>query len=256
MNKLSFITAPSLDPGPIRHGFFTRAGGVSAGLYQSLNCGPGSGDAPENVLENRRRVADAMAVGADNLLSLAQVHSANVLTITEPFMERPQADGMVTDVAGLALGILSADCGPLLFVDPEAGVIGAAHAGWKGALGGILENTVAAMEKLGASRQHIRGVLGPCIGPRSYEVDNRFREKFIDVSSHYSEFFTDRNNAGHCHFDLPAFLARRAAEAEVTNFSVLSIDTCEDEKRFFSYRRTTHRQEADYGRQISAIALA
>jgi YfiH family protein len=251
-----YLSSANLTHPTIRHGFFTRKCGVSTGLYQSLNCGPGSGDIPANVHENRVIAAHAMGVEPANLLSLAQVHSATVLTITEPFNERPQADGMVTSVPGLGLGILSADCGPLLFADTEAGVIGAAHAGWKGALGGILENTVAAMEKLGASRKNIKGALGPCIGPGSYEVDNRFRQKFIEVEGAYSQFFVSGLSPGHFQFDLPAFLKDRAREAGLKDFAVLGVDTYRDEERFFSYRRTTHRQESDYGRQISVISLA
>jgi YfiH family protein len=251
----NFITSPNLGLPNIRHGFFTRNGGVSTGLYQSLNCGPGSGDVPANVTENRQIVAKAMGVAPGSLLSLAQVHSAEVVTITEPFAERPRADGMVTAMHGLGLGILSADCGPLLFVDPVAGVIGAAHAGWKGALGGILENTVAAMEKLGAARQNIKAALGPCIGPLSYEVDAGFRQKFIDKTDSYNLFFTASTNPGRFQFDLPAFLTSRAKAAGLADFAILGIDTYRDETRFFSYRRTTHRHEPDYGRQLSVITL-
>ena len=256
MDKLpQHVTVDVLDHPSIRHGFFGRIGGVGTGLFQSLNCGPGSTDNPAAVAENRQRVAWSVGVTPENMLSLWQVHSSTVVTVQQPFTEKPQADGMVTNVPGLALGVLSADCGPLLFADPVAKVIGAAHAGWKGALHGVLENTLLAMEALGARRERISGALGPCIGPQSYEVDAGFRDKFLAVRESYSVFFTPNLKPGHFLFDLPAFLQHRAGAAGLNNFVITGIDTYTAEKQFFSYRRTTHRQEADYGRQISVISL-
>ena len=184
-----FLTHPSLAAPHITHGFFTRAGGVSAGVYASLNCGPGSADDSARVAENRARCAGAFGVAPDALLTAYQVHSPDVLVVDAPFAERPKVDALVTRTQGLMLGILTADCAPVLVADAEAGVIGAAHAGWKGALGGVLENTVAAMESLGARREHIRAVVGPCIRQASYEVGAEFRENFVSADAGYAEFF-------------------------------------------------------------------
>ena len=239
----------------IRHGFFTRVGGVSEGIYQGLNIGVGSNDDPERVRENRRRVAEWMGVAPESLLSVYQVHSPDVIIATGPFPgPRPQADAIVTDRPGLALGASSADCGPVLFADAEARVIGAAHAGWKGALAGVLENTIDAMEKLGASRERIVAVLGPSIGPDNYEVGAEFVARFTDADSDNQRYFTPSDNGGHSMFDLNRYTLDRLCKAGV---SAEGLDRCTyaEEDLFYSYRRTTHRREADYGRQISAIVL-
>lgn len=239
----------------IRHGFFTRTGGVSEGIYRGLNVGAGSHDAPENVAENRARVAAWMGVGADKLVSLYQVHSADVLTVTEPFSgERPKADAMVTSRPGIALGVLTADCGPVLFADAEARVIGAAHAGWKGAFTGVLEATIEKMEALGASRQNIIAVLGPSISAACYEVGPEFVARFTEVDANNAAWFTPSENDGHAMFDLNGYTVDRLKRAGVSA-SMLDRCTYAEEDLFYSYRRTTHRKEPDYGRQISAIAL-
>jgi YfiH family protein len=239
----------------IRHGFFTRTGGVSEGIYLGLNTGIGSNDDPALVRENRRRVAAWMGVAPDRLLSAYQTHSPDVIIATEPFPSpRPKADAIVTDRPGLALGASSADCGPVLFADAEARVIGAAHAGWKGALTGVLENTVRAMEDLGAARERIVAVLGPSIGPENYEVGGEFVERFTEADKDNARYFTPSKNIGHWMFDLNRYTLDRLRKAGV---SAEGLDRCTyaEEDLFYSYRRTTHRNEADYGRQISAIVL-
>ena len=238
-----------------RHGFFTRMGGVSQGIYRGLNVGLGSKDERENVQENRARVARWFCVAPDRLATVHQVHSPDVVVIDERYDgARPAADAMVTATAGIVIGVLSADCGPILFCDPEARVVGAAHAGWKGALQGVLENTITAMEKLGAKRERILASLGPSIGRGNYEVGPEFVERFLGVDKGYERHFTPNGKAGHAMFDLPGLTTERLAEAGVTAEN-LDICTYPDEDRFFSYRRTTHRQEPDYGRQISAIMI-
>ena len=246
---LSPITAPSLG---VPHGFFTREGGVSSGVYEGLNCGRGSGDAADAVAANRRQVAAHMGVGENALVSVHQVHSADVAVIDAPGGDPLRADAMVTDRPGLALGILTADCGPVLFADEEAGVVGAAHAGWGGALGGVVESTVAAMERLGASRARIRAVLGPTIGPDSYEVGPEFRDRFRAAAPANGRFFRP-GRGDRLLFDLPAFILSRLEAAGVGG-AWTGDDTYPDE-RFFSYRRSVHRREGDYGRMIAAIAL-
>lgn len=253
-----FITSPDLaaEPG-IGHAFFTREGGVSTGIYASLNGGLGSADAPDAIVENRARMAAHLKVPASHLVSLYQVHSADVETVGGPWQaERPKADGMVSAAPGVALGVSSADCGPILFCDSEARVVGAAHAGWKGAFSGIVASTVTAMEKLGARRERILAVLGPTISARAYEVGPEFVERFKAENHTYARFFTASERAAHAMFDLPAFIGLRAQEAGIGRFVDLGLCTYADEQRFFSYRRTTHRGEADYGRLISAITLA
>ena len=240
----------------VTHGFFGRRGGVSEGLYTSLNCGLGSGDARAAVLENRNRVARALDAAA--LLSLYQVHSADVVTVDTPWQpgEGPRADGMVTRRRGLALGVLSADCAPILFADREAGVIGAAHAGWKGALGGIAEATIAAMVALGADPTRIAAAIGPCIGPASYEVGPEFEERFIEADGQDAARFFHRPTAdAKSHFDLPAYVAMRLARAGAGRIESLGLDTAAETDHFFSYRRTTHAGEPDYGREIAAVVL-
>lgn len=252
------LRSPMLDrlaSAGIRHGFFTRIGGVSEGIYRGLNTGTGSGDDPARVRENRRRVAEWMGVGPHNLLSLHQVHSPDAIIVREPFAgDRPKADALVTDRPGLALGASAADCGPVLFADGEAGVIGAAHAGWKGALAGILESTIAAMESLGARRDRIVAVLGPSISQKNYEVGPEFVERFVGADSSNERYFAPSGRAGHALFDLNAYTVDRLARAGV-QAGMIGRCTYAEEELFFSYRRTTHRKEADYGRLISAIAL-
>lgn len=252
-----FITSPDLasEPG-IRHAFFTRQGGVSTGIYASLNGGTGSNDDKAAVAENRARMARHLAVAPTHLLGLYQVHSADVEVIDGPFAgDRPKADAMVTTASGVALGVSSADCGPILFSDSEARVIGAAHSGWKGAFTGVVASTVTAMEKLGARRERILAVLGPTISAAAYEVGPEFVERFKSENATYARFFTASQRAAHAMFDLPAFIGLRAQEAGIGRFVDLALCTYGDEARFFSYRRTTHRGEPDYGRLISAIVL-
>ncbi|ETA50209.1 peptidoglycan editing factor PgeF [Ponticoccus alexandrii] len=238
---------------PFRHGFFTRRGGASSGIFAGLNCGPGSSDQAEIVSINRTRVAEAMGVAPGALSSVHQVHSADVVTLTEPLSGKPKADAMVTATPGLALAVLTADCQPVLFADAGAQVIGAAHAGWRGARDGVLEATVEAMVALGATRGSIRAVIGPSISQRAYEVGPEFLEDFMVEDPDNSRFFAG-GEGDRMLFDLPAYgLAKlRAAgvEAEWTRHC-----TYADEDRFYSYRRSTHRKEADYGRLISAIRI-
>ncbi|MGE7368091.1 peptidoglycan editing factor PgeF [Neorhizobium sp. NPDC001467] len=241
--------------GRIRHGFFTRQGGVSDGIYASLNVGLGSSDRREDVLENRRRVAAWFDAAPESLATVHQVHSADVVVVSaDTVAERPPADAMVTRVPGIVLGVLAADCGPILFADEKAGVIGAAHAGWKGALGGVAENTIAAMIALGAERSNICACLGPSIAGRSYEVGPEFVERFLGFDPAYEEFFTPSARPDHALFDLPSLTLRRLKAAGI-RAEKLDLDTYPDPERFYSYRRTTHAKEADYGRQISAIAI-
>ncbi|TNE57988.1 MAG: peptidoglycan editing factor PgeF [Alphaproteobacteria bacterium] len=239
------------------HGFYGRKGGVSEGIFASLNCGPGSGDDPAKVTENRARVARDIGVEAPRLLTLYQIHSPKVVTVTEPWApeDRPQADAMVTNQPGLALGILTADCGPLLFADAEAGVIGAAHSGWQGALSGVLEATLTAMEELGADRARIHAALGPTISQTAYEVGPEFRERFLNENKDFERFFESSSRADHAQFDLPGFIAAAAQGAGLASFEDLALCTYGDEAGLFSYRRTTHLGEPDYGRNISVIAL-
>jgi YfiH family protein len=247
-----FLTAPSL--GGLPHGFFGREGGVSGGIYASLNVGLGSGDDRAAVVENRARVAAAL--GGAVLVNAFQVHSPDVVTVTGPYDDdaRPKADGLVTDRPGLALSILAADCAPVLFADREAGVIGAAHAGWKPAFTGVLGNTVAAMEALGARRERIAAAVGPCIARRSYEVDDAFLRRFVEADPENERLFAP-GRPGHHRFDLEGFVVARIAEQGVTSIAALGQDTYAQPDRYFSYRRTTHAGEPDYGRQISSIAL-
>ncbi|KAB2733715.1 peptidoglycan editing factor PgeF [Brucella intermedia] len=239
----------------IAHGFFTRKGGVSDGIYTGLNVGSGSNDVPEKVAENRRRVAESLGVAPDHLMTVHQVHSPDVLLVTEPFgSPRPKADAMVTNVPGIAIGALSADCGPVLFADHEAGIIGSAHAGWRGAFGGVLENTIEAMIGLGAKRENIVAVLGPTIGPDNYEVGPEFYAEFIGRDPAYTAYFRPSDKAGHKLFDLWTFITDRLTKAGVQAESLRQC-TYADEDQFYSYRRTTHRNEPDYGRQIAAIAI-
>jgi YfiH family protein len=251
------LRAAALSHGPLAHGFFTRAGGVSTGLYGSLNCGPGSGDAADAVAENRARVAAAVGLGPERLTSAWQVHGAEVATLAEPIplAGRPKVDGFVTDRPGIALGILTADCVPVLFADAEAGVIGAAHAGWKGALAGIVGSTVEAMVRLGARRERIAAAIGPAIRQPSYEVGLDLFRMFTDAAPGNHGFFAPSMRARHFQFDLTGFVAGRLAEAEIATIEDTAADTRADAERFFSYRRSTLAGEGDYGRQLSVITL-
>jgi YfiH family protein len=239
----------------VPHGFLGRRGGVSTGVCAGLNVGLGSSDDMAAVRENRRRAVEAVAPGA-RLVTLHQVHSPTAIPVTAAYPDdaRPQADAMVTDRPGLLLGILTADCTPVLFADVGAGVIGAAHAGWKGALGGVVENTLTEMEKLGARRERIAVAVGPVIARRSYEVDQAFFDRFVAVDQSNERFFA-AGRSGHHQFDLEAFVLSRLAAAGVTRVEPLGLDTYSDPDRFYSYRRATHRGEPDYGRQISLIGL-
>lgn len=252
------IRAPLLDrfaADGIRHGFFSRRGGVSEGLYAGLNAGVGSDDDRAAVTENRRRIAAWLGTSADRLVTLHQVHSPDAIVVREPFAgERPKADAMVTDRPGLALGVLAADCGPVLFADAEAGVVGAAHAGWKGAFTGVLEATIEAMEALGADRGRIAAVLGPSISAANYEVGPEFVQRFVAADGANAPYFTPSPKPGHAMFDLNAYTVDRLLAAGVAAEAV-GLCTYADEGQFYSYRRATHRQEPDYGRQISAIML-
>ena len=241
----------------VQHRFFTRRGGVSAGLYSSLNCGYGSGDQPDNVRENRRRAAAAFDLGESDLLTVHQFHSTDVLTVADQRWSSPgapKADAMVTDRPGVVLGVLAADCAPVLFADGRAGVIGAAHAGWKGALGGVVDTTIAAMERLGARREHIQAAIGPCIGRESYEVGPEFPEPFLAQDAGHAAFFRPAARAGHFLFDLAGYLAHRLARADIAA-SITGHDTLAADEDFFSYRRNTLAGVRDYGRGLSAVAL-
>lgn len=242
----------------LRHGFFTRQGGMSGGIYASLNCGPGSRDDTANVAENRARVAEILGVKPDRLLSLSQQHSAEAVTVKKPWdgAKTPEADAMVTSTPGLALGVLTADCAPVLFADGEAGVIGAAHAGWRGALSGIVEATVKAMEKLGAAPERITAVIGPAISQKAYEVGSQYLEQFLAEEPGSGPFFVTDEGSGEPHFDLPGYVGERLARAGVGQIADLGLCTYCEETRLFSYRRSQHHGEEDYGRQISAIVLA
>lgn len=252
---LPTILSPKLSAAGVRHAFFTRAGGVSGGVYASLNGGVGSNDTREHVLENRRRMAHALGVEADRLLVPFQIHSPDCLAVDAPWSERPRCDALATATPKLALGVTGADCGMILFADGNAGVIGAAHAGWKGALTGVIEATLAAMERLGARRENTSVALGPAIGPASYEVGPEFLAQFVAQSADHARFFAPSRKSGHHMFDLPAFISMRVERAGVAAYENLRLDTYADETRFYSYRRTTHRQEPDYGRLVSAIVI-
>ena len=240
----------------LRHAFFTREGGVSGEIYESLNGGLGSNDDPANVLENRRRMAEQMGVMPENFISVHQIHSPDAVVATGPWPgdTRPRADAIVTRTEGIAIGVTAADCGPILFADAGARVIGAAHAGWKGALTGVLESTIGAMEKLGADRSGIVAAIGPLIRQHSYEVGGEFVERFIDADGDNKSFFIPSVRAGHAMFDLAGFIRTRLENAGVLMIDDIGVDTYSDE-RFYSYRRSVHRKEPDYGRHVHAIAL-
>ena len=242
----------------IRHAFFTRAGGVSGGLYESLNGGIGSNDAPAKVAENRARMAAALGVPPDRLLSLYQVHSSQVVVAEAPWdlAGRPHADAIVTRTPQLAIGIGTADCGPVLLADPEKRVIGAAHAGWRGALTGVIEATIEAMERLGAGRGRLVAAAGPMISQRNYEVGQDLIDRFRQADADSGRFFKPAERPGHAMFDLPGYVVARLSRAGVTQIEDLGLCTYADPAQFYSYRRSTHRAEPDYGRHINAIALS
>lgn len=249
---LDVITSPLL--GRLRHGFFGRWGGASSGIFAGLNCGQGSTDQAEAVTINRSRVAEHLDVPSVALLGVHQVHSADVVTAEGPLSARPRADALVTRVPGLALSILTADCQPALFADPEAQVIGAAHAGWKGALNGVLEATIEAMERLGARRDRIAVAIGPTISQRAYEVGPEFLGNFLAEDDRAARFFAN-GDGDRLHFDLPGYGLYRLRQAGVAAAEWTRHCTYSDPSRFFSYRRSVHRHEADYGRLISAIVI-
>ena len=241
----------------IRHGFFTRQGGVSKGMYGSLNCGLGSRDDAESVRQNRALVAETLGVPAGRLLTLYQIHSARAVIVDKPWNgEAAEADALVTRTPGLAIGTLTADCAPILLCDPQARVIAAAHAGWRGALSGIAEATMAAMEELGAKRERVVAVIGPSISQRAYEVGSDYVDRFLAEEPASETFFMTDESSGEPHFDLSGYVAERLSRAGVGSVSDLGLCTYCDETRLFSYRRSQHHGEEDYGRQISAIVLA
>jgi polyphenol oxidase len=251
------LESPLLSAVPgLRHAFFTRDGGVSDGVYAGLNGGLGSSDDPAHVAENRRRMAEQMGVAPAHFLSVHQVHSPDAVVATGPWpgRSRPRADAIVTRSAGLSIGVTAADCGPILLADPNARVIGAAHAGWKGALTGLVESTVEAMEKLGAERTGIVAAIGPLIRQHSYEVGGEFVERFVEADAENALFFIPAARQGHAMFDLAGFIRMRLENAGVLMIDDIGVDTYADE-RFYSYRRSVHRKEPDYGRHVHAIAL-
>ncbi|MEA3008852.1 MAG: purine-nucleoside/S-methyl-5-thioadenosine phosphorylase / adenosine deaminase [Sphingomonadales bacterium] len=241
--------------GAVAHGFLGRRGGVSHGICSGLNVGLGSSDDRGSIVENRRRAVAAVAPGSA-LVTLHQVHSSDAICVAAPWADdaRPKADAMVTDRPGLVLGILTADCAPILLADREAAVVAAAHAGWKGALGGVVEATVAEMERLGADRSRIAAAVGPCIARRSYEVDEAFLRRFAEADPEHERFFA-LGREGHYQFDLEGFVVSRLAAAGLERIEALGEDTYSQPERYFSYRRATHKGEPDYGRQIALIAL-
>jgi YfiH family protein len=242
----------------IHHAFFTRRGGVSAGLYESLNCGFGSGDATENVARNRTIAMEQLGLSADRLVTCYQIHSTSIITVEEPWAreEAPRADGLVTVVPDIALGVLTADCAPILLQDPVAKVIGAAHGGWRGALGGIVEAALDRMEALGAQRDRIRAGIGPCITGDSYEVGTEFRSRFLIEDPASAAFFAPAMRADHFMFDLPGYIEHRLVSAGIRVVQRAFHDTVGEDGDFFSYRRACLRGERAYGRGLSAIALA
>lgn len=249
---LEILTSDALSP--FAHGFFTRRGGASSGIFLGLNCGPGSSDQSEAVAINRERAAHALGVESAALAGVRQVHSAEVVRVTAPFAEQPRADALVTATPGIALTVLTADCQPVLLADPEAQVVGAAHAGWRGALSGVLEATVDAMEALGAHRARIRAVIGPTISQRAYEVGPEFLDAFLAEDPGYARFFAG-GNGDRMHFDLPGFGLHRLRSYGVDEAEWTRHCTYSDAERFYSYRRSVHLHEADYGRLISGIRI-
>ena len=257
-DKMMFSASSLASIDGVRHGFFTRKGGVSTGIYDSLNCGPGSRDEAANVTENRARVAEILGAEPGRLVTVFQKHSAEAVVAERPWKDgkTPEADAIVTAMPGLAIGILTADCAPVLFCDGEARVIGAAHAGWRGAASGIVEATVAAMRKLGAKPERMVAVIGPTISQKAYEVGADFVERFVAEEAESAAFFITDEGSGEPHFDLAGYVGERLARAGVGTIFDLGFCTYCEETRLFSYRRSQHHGEDDYGRQISAIVLA
>jgi polyphenol oxidase len=253
------ITLRVLDGDPdIRHAFFTRQGGVSEGLFASLNCGFGSRDDPRRVEDNRAIAAVHLGLTAERLVSCHQVHGTRAITVERPWRraDNPRADGMATAVPGIALGVLAADCAPVLFADPAARVIGAAHGGWRGALAGVMEATVAAMAALGARPERIRAGIGPCIAQQSYEVGAEFEAAFAAADTNNARFFQTAERSGHFLFDLPGYIGHRLERLGLAAVEQAPHDTAAEDTLFFSYRRACQRGEPDYGRGLAAIALA
>jgi YfiH family protein len=252
------VEAPGLGAlAGIRHAFFTRDGGVSPGIYASLNAGVGSNDDPHNVAANRARMAASLGVAPKSFLTCYQIHSPDVVVAETPWSgeARPRADGIVTDRPGLAIGVSTADCGPVLFADPQARIVGAAHAGWRGALAGVTDATIAAMERLGAARARIVAAIGPMIRQPNYEVGPDLMDRFIAADPGNRTFFVPSARDGHFMFDLAGYVAARLSAAGIGRIDDLGACTYADSGQFYSYRRMTHRREADYGRHINAIVL-
>ncbi len=255
MEAIAPITADALTLPGIAHAFFTRSGGVSTGIYADLNAGRGSKDDPQAVAENRRRMAQHFQLPPAGLISMNQTHSADVVVVAGPTDERIKADGLVTKTPNVAVSALAADCAPVLFADVNAGVIGATHSGWRGAVGGVLEATLSTMEAEGARRDDTVAVVGPTIAQASYEVGPEFFDTVVSLSPDNERFFVPSAKSGHHMFDLPGYVIARLTAAGIGSAKSLGLDTYADEARFFSYRRTTHRGEPDYGRLLSAIML-
>lgn len=253
----SFLADELADLPGIAHGFFTRRGGVSEGIYASLNCGPGSRDRPPYVRENRARVARHLGAGAGNLVSASQVHGTTALVVDAPWPveDRPHADALVTAARGLAVGVLTADCAPVLLAEPRAGIVAAVHAGWRGALAGVIEAAVEAMEGLGAARGHMRAAVGPCIGQGPYEVGPEFEAEFLRRDPASAHFFVRTDAGKRLHFDLAGYVADRLQRAGVPDAGAVAACSYTLREDFFSYRRSRASGEADYGRQVSAIVL-
>jgi hypothetical protein len=252
------LTATVLECANVRHGFLTRKGGVSQGVYASLNCGLGSADDAEAVRENRRRAVEKIGLGGAPLATCYQTHSADVVRVTDSWDFKdsaPEADALVTNQKGVAIGVLTADCVPVLFCDVQAGVVGAAHAGWRGAVGGVLEACVTEMERLGSNSHNIRAAIGPCIHQKSYEVGGELCAAVLKASDWALDLFEPSTRVDHYQFDLPGYVAGRLARLDLGRFEVLAFDTYADENQFFSYRRTTHQGGGDYGRALSVIGL-
>lgn len=252
------IQAETLKDCPrVRHGFFTRQGGVSAGIYASLNCGYGSNDQPVNVTENRRRALALIALPPEALATTYQIHSADVVEVTQPWPQeaRPRVDAMVTTRPSIALGIATADCAPVLLADPAAGVIGAAHAGWRGAVNGVIEAVVRAMVERGAQPARMSAAVGPCIAQASYEVGPEFPQPFLQQDPENRRFFIPSKRAGHFMFDLPGYVVSRLQRLGIGEAASVARDTCAEADLFFSYRRMTLAGDKDYGRGLSVIAL-
>ena len=250
--KLQIITSDCLTPNI--HGFFTRHGGISSGIFKGLNCGEGSSDQFQDVMTNRNLVAEAMNVAEQNLITIHQIHSASVITVAEPFAgSKPKADALVSNTKGLAIGILTADCAPILFSDPNSGIVGAAHSGWQGAIKGIARSTVAKMVELGADLGNIQAVVGPCISQKNYEVGEEFLENFLTEDHNFLKFFSNGKDNKY-HFDLPRFCLQSLRDAGINNAQWTGHCTYEDSNKFYSYRRARHTGEPDYGRLISVIS--